>query len=177
MTSADRGEVLDWRALRPGLVRFLAKRTGCTAIAEDLVQDLWMRMSAARPVADELRSPVAYLFRAAANLATDHARAERRRAAANTEAMALVMDGLDAAPSPEQAVVDLQDYARVTVAIAALPPRTRQIFAMNRLDGVSYRRIAAELGISATAVEKHMKRALDALAGMRDAPDDSDPRA
>ncbi len=162
--------------MRPGLVRFLTRRTGCPSAAEDLTQDLWLRMDAIwREAAPDVRNPAAYLFRAAANLAKDHARAEKRRAALNAEAMALVMLGLPAMPSPEGAVDAAEHLATVETAIAALPPRTRQIFAMNRFEGVPYRRIAARLGISTTAVEKHMKRALDALAGMRDEDDNHTP--
>ncbi|WEK45126.1 MAG: sigma-70 family RNA polymerase sigma factor [Candidatus Andeanibacterium colombiense] len=173
MAGADSGDVLDWRGMRPGLVRFLARRTGCVAAAEDLVQDLWLRLDGAeRNGGAQPRNPVSYLFAAAANLARDHARAEKRRAALNAEAMRLVFDGLpaaaSAAASPEREAEATQELASVVAIIDRLPPRTREIFALNRFEGVSYRQIALRLAISTTAVEKHMKRALDALAGMRD---------
>jgi RNA polymerase sigma-70 factor (ECF subfamily) len=174
MAGADSGDVLDWRAMRPGLVRFLARRTGSAAAAEDLTQDLWLRMDRLRRgAAEEIRNPTAYLFRAAANLARDHLRAEKRRTALNAEALALVMIGLPHAgvATPDSEAEANEHLARVDAAIAALPPRTREIFAMNRFEGIAYREIARRLGISTTAVEKHMRRALDALAGLRDDDD------
>ncbi len=169
MAGVDGSDVLDWRAMRPGLVRFLTRRTGCAAAAEDLTQDLWLRMDGLRRgAAEDIRSPAAYLFRAAANLARDHARAEKRRAARNAGALALVMADLPAVPSPERYAQGIEHLAAVEAALDALPPRSREIFALNRFEGISYRQIAVRLCISTTAVEKHMRRALDALAGLRD---------
>jgi len=122
-----------------------------------------MRVHGAKAV----QNPVGYVFRAAANLATDHVRAERRRAFANEEALKIVL-GEAGAPSPETCLRDAEQLARVQEALEALPPRTREIFALNRFDGISYRAIASQLGISTTAVEKHMARALAALAGLRE---------
>jgi RNA polymerase sigma factor (sigma-70 family) len=165
MGQSDMPDSMDWGVLRPGLVRFLSKRTGCKSTAEDLTQDLWFRVQSGR---EGVRSPISYIFRAAANLATDHHRAERRRAALNSEAMALVLGDHDSLPSPEEQLGASEHLDHVYATLDALPPRTRQIFSMNRFDGISYRDIAVTLGISTTSVERHMRRALAALAGLRD---------
>ena len=47
--------------------------------------------------------------------------------------------------------------------IDALPPRTREVFAMSRNDGMRNKEIAAALGISEKVVEKHVTKALAAL--------------
>ena len=44
--------------------------------------------------------------------------------------------------------------------VEQLSPRTREIFLMHRLEGRKYREIASELGISPSAVEKHIARAM-----------------
>ncbi len=49
---------------------------------------------------------------------------------------------------------------RVREGLDRLSPRTREIFLMQRLDGYKYREIAARLGISQGAVEKHMAKAM-----------------
>jgi RNA polymerase sigma factor (sigma-70 family) len=45
-----------------------------------------------------------------------------------------------------------------------LPERTRQIFVLRRLEGLSYFEIGRRLGVSVSAVEKHMQRAVRHLA-------------
>lgn len=49
---------------------------------------------------------------------------------------------------------------RVKEGLAKLPPRTREIFLMHRLAGFKYREIAAQYGISQSAVEKHIAEAV-----------------
>ncbi|MBS0332735.1 MAG: RNA polymerase sigma factor, partial [Proteobacteria bacterium] len=51
----------------------------------------------------------------------------------------------------------------VTIALLSLPERTRTIFLLHRVDGRKYREIAKQLGISVSAVEKHMVRAAQHL--------------
>ncbi len=63
---------------REALVRFLTQRTRDAALAEDLAQEAWIRVSQAGGVA-AIENPQAYLFRIASNLITDHSRAVARR--------------------------------------------------------------------------------------------------
>ena len=59
--------------------------------------------------------------------------------------------------------------ARATAALLELPDRTRIIFVLRRLEGMKYSEIAHKLGISVSAVEKHMLRAMSYLTErMRD---------
>lgn len=62
--------------LRETLTRFLARRTGSAETAEDLAQETWLRLAQtdALPAVSNMR---AYIFRTAANLATDHGRRQR----------------------------------------------------------------------------------------------------
>ena len=53
---------------------------------------------------------------------------------------------------------------RVKVALGTLSPRTRAVFLMHRIDGMKYREIAAQLGITMSAVEKHVARAVVTLS-------------
>ena len=48
---------------------------------------------------------------------------------------------------------------RVSQGLNRLTPRTREIFLMHRLENLKYREIAQRLGISQSAVEKHIARA------------------
>lgn len=83
-----------WLDSRPALVRFLTARTGSSAAAEDLAQDVWVRLqSMTEEAVAEVRHPQAFLYRIAANLALDVSRrsAARARAIWNGDALPLSM--------------------------------------------------------------------------------------
>ncbi len=154
-------------AMRAELLRFLAARMGSRADADDLMQDLWLRLSALEsgPVAN----PRAYLFRMAHNIANDLVRERTRRRARDAawSDNAISESGgmaVDDAPSAERALIDKQELARLQGAIRALPERARDVFCRHRLQGESHGEIAATLGISKSAVEKHMANAMRHIA-------------
>ena len=63
------------------------------------------------------------------------------------------------------------DLRHVEAALRSLPERTRQIFLLNRIHGRKYAEIAKAMGLSQSAVEKHMMRALEACkASLREPP-------
>jgi len=142
---------------RPRMEALVQRRVGCRATAADLVQDLFLRFWK-RPQApvEELAS---YLLRSARNLAIDHLRGEDSR---GRTLSALLPAEDDAQPSPEQAVQAGAELDRIEEALRQLPERTRHIFLLSRVHGRTYGEIAAAMGLSQSAVEKHMMRALDA---------------
>src|ERR1700753_887649 len=74
-------ELLDaYMAKRDDLVRFFAARLRSMTAAEDLVQDLYIRV-ASLEVAERVENPSAYLYRLASNLMLDRLRSDRRSGA------------------------------------------------------------------------------------------------
>lgn len=154
-------------SIRPRLLRFLTARLGNSADAEDVLQDLWLRLE--RHVSGPVANGEAYLHKVALNLANDLVR-QRHRGRARDGAWHEASAGDDAqgeadpAPSPEREVAARQQLARVGAAITALPERAGDVFRRHRLHGESHGEIAATLGISRSAVEKHMATAMRHLA-------------
>ncbi|MBN9318276.1 MAG: sigma-70 family RNA polymerase sigma factor, partial [Caulobacterales bacterium] len=72
-------------------------------------------------------------------------------------------DDQDEPISPERVLLGREKLDRALAVLQRLPARTRQIFILHRFEDMTYPRIAASLGISKSAVEKHMIRALKAL--------------
>src|SRR5438105_4125307 len=68
---------------RANLIRFLAARTGSLAMAEDVAQELYLKL-ASRGDSAEVSNPQAMLYRMALNLMVDRARGEQRAAARDT---------------------------------------------------------------------------------------------
>jgi RNA polymerase sigma factor (sigma-70 family) len=67
---------------------------------------------------------------------------------------------LDLKPTPDEDLALNQRLDQVRQVLDALKPRTREIFLMHRIDGHSSAQIAAAFGISVSAVEKHIARAV-----------------
>ncbi|BBP86164.1 MULTISPECIES: RNA polymerase sigma factor [Pseudomonas] len=152
-------------AQRERMEALVSRRVGCRATAADLVQDLFLRFwrRPAAPVEDL----ATYLLRSAHNLAIDHMRSEGARTR-NEAGLALEQDE---APPPEVALEAGHDLRHVDAALRSLPERTRHIFLLNRIHGSTYGDIARAMGLSLSAVEKHMMRALEACkASLLDRP-------
>ncbi|MFC4313788.1 RNA polymerase sigma factor [Steroidobacter flavus] len=154
-----------WCHHRPGLVRFLARRLRCEATAKDIAQEIWLRLQRVNRLATD-QNPRALLFQIAANLATDHYRVQQRRMELDAEIGELLSDERDEA-SPEHLLMAAQELAQLEQVVDQLPERSREVFRMNRFEGYSQREIAERLGISVTAVEKHLRKAFARLAALR----------
>jgi RNA polymerase sigma-70 factor (ECF subfamily) len=140
-----------WARLREQVARMTRR-----ADAEDLLHDAWVALAERRTVAE---NGPAMLARAAANRGIDAYRREQRRGLPVsldlTEAVVA-----DDGPLQDEALIARHRLERLRAGVAKLSPRTREIFLMHRLDGRRYREIASELGISQSAVEKHIARAM-----------------
>lgn len=157
-----------YRAAQPDLLRFLIARTGDHAEAEDLMQELWIRLNqnAGVPVAHGHR----YLFRMAQNLMIDRLR-ERQRRERRERAWfddhvgrdPRAAEPADPAPNAEEALLNRDETALVAAAIADLPPGARRAFVLHKLRGLTHAEVAAALGISRSGVEKHMTVAMKYL--------------
>ena len=143
---------------RPQMEALVSRRVGCRATAADLVQDLFVRFWR-RPLiqVEELST---YLLRCAGNIAIDHLRSEGARAR-SSEGW-LPEQQSQAGSEPQAALEAGNDLRSIETALRGLPERTRQIFLLNRIHGRTYAEIARAMGLSQSAVEKHMMRALEA---------------
>lgn len=134
----------------------LAHRLGSSDWAEDALQDTYLRLGRAETVG-ELRNPAAYLFRAAFNIAMNRFRAESRFLdAGDVEALLHVADD---APDALRVIESRSDLMRLKQVMAELPSRQRDILLAARVENLSQRQIAERFGISASMVEKELRRA------------------
>jgi len=152
--------------LRPRLQAAAQKRAGSRATAEDLLQDAWLKLENAQ-LDETVHNPVGFMIRTASRTVTDHLRKERRRAEIDAEVSELLWTSVDEL-SPERILMGRESWAAVREALDGMPERTRQIFLMNRIEGISHRQIARDIGISDEAVYYHIRRALERLAVLRD---------
>ncbi|WP_374471682.1 RNA polymerase sigma factor [Phenylobacterium sp.] len=153
------------RPLRRALARYFASRIPDGAEVDDLVQEVFARL-AARDSEAPIAHLSAFVFQLAANVLADRG---RRRFARHADAHVPFEPERHAEPDidPHRILAARQDLEAATRALLQLPERTRTIFLLHRLEGRRAKEIAAQLGISVSAVEKHMMRALQHLSAMR----------
>lgn len=144
----------------------LSRWVACRATAADLCQELFIRLWRRKDV--QVQDLSQYMMRSARNLAIDHIRSQRSRL--RTESALLPEQMVGAPTALEDGHQATHELHQVEAALRALPERTRHVFLLNRIHGQSYADIARALGISASAVEKHMMRALQACKSSVDAP-------
>lgn len=167
--AAESGLRLLFGDLRPELRRFMLARRCDPGEVEDLLQDLYLKLD--RVETGPVANPRAYLYEMANNLLHDVRRSRRRRQErddlwARTRAGADLEQAPE--PSPEQRAISRDALAHVNAALAAMPDRTTEIIRLYRLEGLSQKAIALRLGISLSAVEKHLQRAYRQLHDLRE---------
>ncbi len=150
------------------LRRFLTARMASAADAEDLMQELYIKVSQL-DVRDAIQNPNAFLFRMASNLALDRIRQRRRSAARDGHWLDVSSHMLGDtqivdAPDPDRAIDAKQKLEKIMAVVAGLSPQCQRVFRLHKLESKTHLEVAAELGISRSAVEKHMMSALKQLA-------------
>lgn len=141
------------------LTRFFARNTRCPSQAQDLTQDVFVRLSRAEVEGD----PLPYLQRIASNLLISWSRHEGRwRRLVADDAFD---EAIHRASPPEQLLaIEAEDVRRqYQQVIDRLPEKTRRIYLMHRLEGLTYVEISHEMDLSVKSIEYHIASALKAL--------------
>jgi RNA polymerase sigma-70 factor (ECF subfamily) len=158
---------LDARFRAP-LMGYFVTRVGSRDEAEDLTQEVFVRLMALSSLA-EIDRAEAFVFRVASNLLRDRSRKARRwrwqtRSPLNSDAIDEYVKELVEDCSPERVLVGRETLTEVLGALDELGDRTRDIFLLFRLEGMKQQEIAVLHGISRSTVEKHVMRAVHHLA-------------
>lgn len=121
------------------------------AEVDDIVQEAFVRVLQAR-ANGEVRSPKAFLFVTARNLALmqlRHRAVAKEDALTETELWGILDESVDV----PAAVTRAEELETLTKAIQSLPARCRQILTLRKIYGLSQKAVAAELGIAEHTVE------------------------
>jgi len=149
------------RKFRPALIAFFSRRAASHAEAEDLTQEVFVRLAQTR--VESIDSTEAFVFRIATNLLRDRWRRDQVRAAYRASIErdgAIDVDILD----PHRIAASREAIGILWAAIQALPEPTQQIFILYRVENIHKQTIADNFGFNVRTVEKHITRALIFLA-------------
>lgn len=156
---------------RAALLRFLTARTRDPALAEDLLHDVWIKISTGDH-SGPIEKPAGYLYKICENVVRDARRSEMRKRARET-----LWSGADIGVersddlTPEKIALERDQLNKLLLELEKLPDRTRQIIIDFRINEITQREIAGNLGISISAVEKHLQRAYRVLMDYREKND------
>lgn len=120
------------------------------ADAEEILQDVFLKLWEKRDTLPEIRSFRSYLFKMGRNHVLNYLRSEKRWEAIPVEEPVLPQ------PDPSEKIIIKEYYRIAQDAIADLPERRKQVFRLREEDGLSLDEIARVLGISKSAVKQHL---------------------
>lgn len=143
------------------LEKLLRRRGRSREDAEDLIQETFLRVKLYLDEGGEVREPEAFLVRTALNLSRDAYQHEHRHLYARKAVEELSIP--DLAPNPDEVFETQQRLERLKRVLNKAGPRTREIFLMHRLYGMTYVQIADHFDVSLSAVEKHIAKAMALL--------------
>lgn len=146
-----------FRELYAPLRNFIYFRCGDADLAEDLVQDTFLKLWEMRKNVDKATIK-AYLYKIAQNGTINYQRRQQlyykfiRKAEFHKET-----------DTPEK-IAEMNEYEqKLQNALGLLPEGGREVFLMNRLEDLTYTEISERLGLSVKAIEKRMSKALKIL--------------
>jgi RNA polymerase sigma-70 factor (ECF subfamily) len=152
---------LTYPGLHDAVLRYVARRVRSHADAEDITQEVMLRILRNSDELDNVVRLDAWIHRIAANAIADHFRRAVRRELPSEHA------GDDGQPIPEDD--SGQDELRAGLArcltplIARLPPIYRDALRMTEIDGASQTAAASELGLSVSSMKARVQRARQQL--------------
>jgi RNA polymerase sigma factor (sigma-70 family) len=144
-----------------GLDRRLTRRLGSADFASDVLQETYLRLEAMTDIGP-VRSPKAYLFEIALNIAKDRKRAESRRL--TVDEVDRLLEIPDDRPDAARVIEDRSEIDRLRRAIAELPERRRQVLVLSRIEGTPNRDIAKLFGVTVRTIEIELKHAVEHCA-------------
>jgi RNA polymerase sigma-70 factor (ECF subfamily) len=155
---------------RRPMVSFMYRMAHNAAAAEDLAQEVFLRVYRSREKYEPSAKFTTWLYRIASNLAVNHARDTRNERPDRTvsldepdDATGQTMDLPDASLSAEENILRRERLAAIRQRVQALPERQRMAVVMHKYQHMDYRQIGEVLKLSESATKSLLFRAYETL--------------
>lgn len=142
------------------LYRFALRLLGNSEEAEDVVQDVLVKVWKGRANMHQINNWEAWCMRLTRNLSLDRLRAQQRKA---TDSMTIGFEVKQEGPSPLEKTELIESMQHVSKMIAALPEKQRQVMHLRDVEGYSYNEIGEILEIDLNQVKVNLFRARSAV--------------
>ena len=131
--------------------------------AEEIVEDVFVKLWQKNVEARSIRNLRVYLYTATKNTALNYLSKKAKESI--TEPFDHIQIGLNgSAVTPEEILITAEMYKKILTAVEALPPRCKMIFKLVREDGLRYKEIAEILNISVNTIDAQMAIAVKRIA-------------
>jgi RNA polymerase sigma-70 factor, ECF subfamily len=162
-------EYLVQKYRRP-MLSFMYRMAHNSAVAEDLAQEVFLRVYRSREKYEASAKFTTWLYRIASNLAVNHARDTRHQRPENTVSLdepdqetGLTMDLPDNSLTAEEAIVRRERLTAIRQRVEALPERQKMALIMHKYQQMDYHQIAEVLKLSESAIKSLLFRAYETL--------------
>ena len=155
---------------RKAMVNFMYRMSHNSAVAEDLAQEVFLRVYRSRESYEASAKFTTWLYRIATNLAVNHARDTRHERPENQVSLdepdqetGITMDVPDDSLSAEENIVKRERMAAIRNRVYSLPERQKIAVLMHKYQQMDYRQIADVLKLSESATKSLLFRAYETL--------------
>jgi RNA polymerase sigma-70 factor (ECF subfamily) len=155
---------------RRSMVSFMYRMSRNAAAAEDLAQEVFLRVYRSRESYEASAKFTTWLYRIATNLAVNHARDTRHERPENMasldepdEETGRTIDIADGSATAEEQILKRERMAAIRRRVQALPERQRLAVIMHKYQQMDYRQIAEVLKLSESATKSLLFRAYETL--------------
>jgi len=136
---------------------YVYKVTESKETAEEIVQEVFIKIWEKREVLTDIDSFRAYLFILSKNKTLDHLRAIAKK---RMQQVSLLQQTKEESYTIDSASPMEEYNLIIEKAVAKLPPQQQKVYYLSRYEKLKYEEIAIHMGISKETVKKHMKLAL-----------------
>jgi RNA polymerase sigma-70 factor (ECF subfamily) len=152
-------------ALEAPLLSYGLRLTGEIGLAEDVVQEAFMKLHSQFK---EVREPRRWLYRTVHNLALNQRRQAAKIVSINSSSsveneISAAPETADPAPLPDEQIIRMEGIGQVRLSLETLDERSRELIRLKFTDELSYKDIAARTGISVSNVGYILHHALKTI--------------
>ena len=160
-----------YRRHRGPLYRFLLRQVNDAATAEELFQDVWMRVIDSRERYQPRAKFSSWVYAIAHNRLMDFYRASGKARFLDGEEAAETLDELPASDPPPEALIDRKRAAeRLLAALAQLPEPQREAFLLQQEGDLSVEEIGDATGVSRETAKSRLRYAIAKLRASLEPP-------